>query len=512
MKTIRLTTLFILAGCIAHAQQTVQPLQPVRLSIFKNGTYFIKKESSVNVENGSFVIPAPTNVLMGAYWLGAGKGSILKSIIVKEDTFRVEGKAKSAGEYLKANINSLVTIKTGLGATEQQSLSGTLLEYNEVAETAKIRTADKKIVILKIGEGFSISLPESASSRFSYDSVAALAKVNVSLQQGSTLASTFSLQKGMQWYPSYFLRLENDKDAKLEMKATIVNGDEQYKNTDVDIIIGNPEMFYGKELDPVCVRYLNGQIFQFDNYQYNNAPVQSVSMLNTVSRVNYNGTGDNEQYPDDKQGAKLQDLYIYNLGKLDMESKAKLIVPVFAAAVEYEDIYTAGLDVNSSLKRDGIAGEVYHKFRIRNNQSAPFTTGPVLVINKDEMPVAQSQVSYTPVKGAAEITISKAIDVQVKNEETEIKRDLKFRKKDDSDYDGVTYNGKITLTNYQAKQIKLRLSKEISGTLTTPLQNGKSRSTGKEWDKINPITLLEWEVVLGPGEVKDIAYTYLKLD
>lgn len=510
MKTIRLTILPMLAGCIAHAQQTIQPLQPVRLSIFKNGTYFIKKESTVNVENGSFVIPAPTNVLMGTYWLGAGKGSTLRSIAVKEDTFRVEGKAKSPGEYLKANINSPVTIKTGLGATEQQSLSGILLEYNESSETAKIRTSDKKIVILKIADGYSISLPESASSRFSYDSVAALAKVNVSLQNGSTMASTFSLQRGMQWYPSYFLRLENDKDAKLEMKATIVNGDEQYLQTDVDIIIGNPEMFYSKELDPVCVRYINGKIFQFDNYQYNNAPVQAVSMLNTVSRVN--GIGDNEQYPDDKQGAKLQDLYIYNLGKLDMESNAKLIVPVFTAAVEYEDIYTAGLDVNSSLKRDGIAGEVYHKFRIRNNQSAPFTTGPVLVMNKDEMPVAQSQVSYTPVKGAAEITISKAIDVQVKNEETEIKRELKFRKKDDSDYDGITYNGKITVTNYQAKQIKLRLLKEISGTLTTPLQNGRSRSTGKEWDKINPVTVLEWEVIVGPGEVKDIPYTYLKLD
>ena len=295
------------------------------------------------------------------------------------------------------------------------------------------------------------------------------------------------------------------------MKATILNNDEAFDNTEVDIIIGNPEMFYGKELDPICTRYLNDDLL---NYRDNNLTQAAYSLSNSLNIPIYSADGSiskSKNYENEAlDGNKLEDLYVYKLGKLDLEKNATIIIPVVNTTVKYEDVYTADLGIGSAtLVKDAVL-DVYHKYRISNSSIAPFTTGSVLVLSKDEMPVAQAQLKYTPVNGKQDISISKAIDVQLKNEEVEIKKEKTTQKNKEDEYKyKINYSGTIRLENFQSKKIKLYLSKDISGEVIASSNKGKSKllKSVNNYDD-NPTSLIEWEVEINAGEKMEITYSY----
>jgi hypothetical protein len=511
MKKITTSICVLSFALNSLAQKTVQTLQPTRLSIFKNGTYFIKKSGVVDVVNNSFTIATPTNALMGSYWLATSKDASIKSIVVKPDSVKVIRKCNSINDYLKASINKKITLRKEYLSTE--ILEGTLLDFNEVNQLVKIKTKDNKIIVSNAENWKELVLNEEENYTAFDMNVAPYSTIQLNQNVTSTTASSLSLEKGIQWFPSYLFTVINDKEATLAMKATILNNDEHFTNTDVDIIIGNPEMFYGKELDPICTRYLTQELL---NYKDNNQTSFNLSQ-NNYAALNipvYSANGEisatKDYSEENKDGNKLEDLYIYKLGKLDLEKNATVIVPVVNSTINYEDVYTADLGIASAIVAKDAVLDVYHKYRISNKSAAPFTTGSILVLSKEEMPIAQSQLKYTPVKGKQDISISKAIDVQIKNEETEIKREKIAQKNKDNEFKyKINYSGVIKIENFQNKKIKLCLTKDISGEVSVSSNNGKSRILKSvDYSDNNFTSLIEWEVEINPGQKLEITYNY----
>lgn len=488
------------------AQKTVQLLQPTRLSIFKNGTFFIQREASITVNNQQFYIPAPQNVLLGTYWVMAGKEAPLHSIVVKSDSFRIKKPASTLYHYLEANLGKEITLHRHTNNAELAKVSGKLLAFNKESDLLTVQTNDGKTWVASAADFNELVMGGNTDNQYWADSITDIAKVILQKPVAKTQVATLSLEKGIQWYPSYLLRINNAKEAQLEMKATIINSATAFTNTLVDIIIGSPEMFYGKQLDPVCSNYLSGDLLE-------NQRMDNMQMMANFKR----GAGDfayselNDgaiDQPENKDGEKLEDLYYYQLGKLDLESFARVVVPILATDIAYEDIYTADLGSNSASFDTKKVLDVFHGYRINNNTVAPFTTGSVLIVNQQEQPMAQAQLKYTPVKGSAEITLSKAIDVQLKNEEVEIKREENARTAGyNSRYDKVTYSGKISVVNLQNKKITLRIRKELTGVFLKTNTAGSNKKI-KDDGSINPTSLLEWELSIEPGGKKEITYDY----
>lgn len=509
MKQQFLFGLIVLSCCAAFGQKAVQPLQPSRLSIFKNGTYFIKKSATVNVQNQSFTIPAPTNVLMGSFWLATSKDATVKSIQIKQDTFRIPHVCQSMEDYLKASINKFVTLYYGSFSTD--SIAGILLDFNPITRSLKVRNRNNKIEIFS-SDTYNHFVMNEDNNSVQTDSIAPLASIKLNQNVASTMASTLSLEKGIQWVPSYLLTIVNDKEATLSMKATIINNGESYFNTEMDIIIGKPELFYGDVLDPICTNFLNNIVFGAREYNQ-----MSYNFGNTASRYDAaetekeeDGTGNEGE---DKEGSKLEDLYIYKLGKIDLEKGAATIIPVSTATIKYEDLYTVDLPINSTTNDKANPIEVFHKYKILNSGNAPLTTGSVLVINQNELPIAQSQIKYTPAKGEQEVNISKAIDVQVRNEETEGKREKSNKKLSDGVmYDKVNYNGRIFLQNLQNKTIKIKISKSATGFATATSVNGKIKKVKDEYTSVNALSMMEWEVELAAGQKMELTYNYFAFE
>jgi hypothetical protein len=498
--------LALLAAAPLAAQIKVQTLQPTRLSIFKNGTYFVKREATVTVEGQSFYTPAPQNVLLGTYWLMVGREAGLQSVALKKDTLKIQEPARSMIQYLTANIGKDIALLRHTNGAEPAKVSGKLLAFD--GDAIVLRLSDGKTWVGDVDDFNELLLGNNSNEEYKGLQVSDVAKVTLQKPVNSTTAATLSLEKGVQWFPSYLLRILNDKEARLEMKATIVNGSNSFANTAVDIIIGNPELFFGQQLDPACSNYLNGTLLSGRS-----ANMQLMTNYNQVAGgVNDRYEGDSEEsgeLPDNsKDGEKMEDLYYYQLGNLTLEPYSRMIVPVLSATVGYEDVYTADLGINSPELGRSKPLEVFHGYRIANGTNAPFTTGSVWVLNQKEQPLAQAQLKYTPIKGSTEITLSKALDVTIKNEEQETKREANARALGyGNNYDRVTYSGKLQFANLQPKTIKLRIKKQLSGNLLKTSLPGNAQKL-KDDDSINSITQLEWEIVLEPGAKKEISYEY----
>ncbi|GAB2815568.1 hypothetical protein [Ferruginibacter profundus] len=496
------------------AQKKLQALNPSRLGIFKNGTCFVKREGLVSVTEKSFYIKAPDKVLMGTYWVFTGKDAALQSIVVKTDTFKTNHTAHAIGEFLEANVGQAITLYGNAQNTDLRKLSGKLLEYEAASATMKMATANGKTVIAGTAGFDWMETGSNLQNTILRDSIIPIAKVKLNKQVDNVVVSTISLEKGLQWFPSYLFTVINDKEAKLEMKATIVNGETEYSNMPVDIIIGNPEMFYGQRLDPACIEYLNESLLgnRYDNNGLTN-------MLNTVNVSTqavgnvYNWTGNDTDADDPgKAGQKLEDLYYYQLGVIDLEKNARVIVPVMTTNISYSEIYTANLPLRSTMMEGANSIQTYHSFLVNNSTSAPLTSGAVFVMNAGGQPLAQAQLNYTPVKGSSEMQLSKAIDVQVKNDEEESGREKSTVKKNGSEYyEKVTHTGAISITNYKDKKITIRINKVIDGIFIKADNNGKSRKI-KAADEDDTVSELYWQVEVAPGAKMKLQYTYYNLD
>ena len=507
MKKI-ITSIYFLALVIhSFAQKNVQTLQPTRLSIFKNGTYFIKKSSRVDVVNKRFTIPTPTNALMGSYWIATSKDAVIKTIVIKQDSIMVERKCLTIKDYLKASINKKVTMRKDY--LNAEILEGVLLDFDEISSVFKIKTNNNKIVVANADNYKELVINEGYNYNVFDMNVANYSTIELAQNKSSITATSLSLENGIQWFPSYLLTIINDNEASLAMKATILNNDESFANTDVDIIIGNPEMFYGKTLDPICTKYLNTELL---NYRDNGSARQMQSFANSASINTY--IAESRDGNDDDiniEGNKLEDLFIYKLGKQTLEKNATEIIPVVNSTLKYEDIYTADLPVTNSASAKEEVINVFHKYRISNNSTAPLTTGSVLVLSKDELPMAQSELRYTPINGKRDINIAKAIDIQLKNDEVEIKREKVSQKETDYRYK-INYNGKIKVANFQNKKIKLFLTKVIVGEVITASNSGKYKIVKLKDTNENQSTIIEWEVELNAGQKLEVNYNFFVLN
>lgn len=499
-----------IACCLqASAQKQVQPLKPTKISVFKNGTYFIRREAAVELKDNTFYIPAPQNALMGTWWLAAAKETPLHSIVVKADTIQTEREAIDLYGYLQANTGNEITLASfSYNSPTGKTITGKLLQFNPNTKMVKIAQPGGSTIIANASDFRILETKDKGNSKFWSDSIAGVAKVTVSKPASSTSVSTISLENGIQWFPSYLFTPINDKEAKLEMKATITNSNMDLNNTSVDIIIGNPEIFFGRQLDPACYNYFAEHVVtrSYDNNRaVLNIASQSRNKSTTYERDSYGGNEDDDQ----KEGQKSDDLYYYHLGNIDIEQNAKVIVPVNSNTITYSELYTVFLDDNSASSDDDIP-EVYHNYSINNSTVAPFTAGSIFVLDQNGQPVSQSKIDYTPIKGSSEIRLAKAIDVQVKNIEEETKREKVII--NDDHVDKITYRGNVKLTNYQAKAIIIKITKKIDGAVFDAGAAGKyKRSKNMRSYKKNG-SIIEWEIKIQPGESTELSYQYYFFD
>lgn len=514
MKKMLFLFVFLPFGLMAQNE-----LNPTEINIFKNGTYFIIRDGNVNISAGKAAIKVPPSPLLSTFWLTTTKDVKIERILFADDTLQSNRSASSMWELLKINTGKKIKLVYSYDEKNIREISGTLMAFNPISYMIKIKTADNKITFLSSSSIKELIFEETPNEINKTDSIVRKGHITFNKASGSVPLRLSYMQSGIQWTPLYNIKILNDKELQLELKATVEN----YMETDltgVDLVltVGSPNFYYGAQLDPIANSFMSslglissmngvaGGTFatqRFDNYQV------MAEESSADGDVNYN-----QYYNYNSDGEKSNDLYYYKLGKVDLPYNTKTTLMVFSQNVPYEDIYEVSITdaVNYQgyhyvQQTDNVRFDVFHSLKLTNSSTQPFTTGPVFVLDENLMPLAQDQLKYTAIKGQVSVQLARSPDVVVKYSEEETDRTDNYTTINRTRYTKVTVKGEINIENLQEKEIVLNVDKVIYANVVSVSDGGKFKKIGVYYG-VNPASQVKWEIPLKAGEKKTLTYTY----
>ncbi len=513
MKTTLLVFISVFILNYSGVSQNKLPMK--KISLFKNSTCLVSKEGQLKAKDGKFILPVPSTALYGTYWLGSAKENMLKSVIFKSDTIKNESKAKYIDQLIRANIGKEATLIVQNSEKNEKNISGKILSFIPESGLIKIKDDNGKITFISYLKVDYVTFSQDNVS-YTNDSIARTATLYFEKNSENVSLQEYYLEQGMSWIPSYFIKLINEKEVRLEMKATIENFAEDINDVETEVVVGSPQLYYGIMLDPISYDYTTQPVSSTilsNNRNDNNMLSNAMQQVQTAG--NYAEANPAPGYFENNyatEGEKNNDLYYYNLGKISLPKNSKGIFPVFSSVIGYKDIYKA--DINDKVNfastmycsNNEDYCDVYHSIELKNATNFPFTTAPIMVLTEKGQFMAQDQLKYTPTGAVSVIKLSKAIDIVMKNNEEEVSRVENFKKIGKTTYNKIILKGTITIENLQPKQVIIDIVKHVNGNVTN---DGNSKvKKQKTYNSVNPYSDLNWQVTLSNGDKKTLNYEY----
>ncbi len=528
------TLAMLLLSIAANAQ-----LKTTKLSVFKNGTFFLKKEGSVKFNDRYGYIGVPSDALYGTYWIAGAAGVKMQGLSINVDTVKKDRQCTTLHDLVIANEGKVATMRfiDKFAQTEKPSyrmIKGTIVSAQRNG-FVRVKTMEGKTLFIPISELYDIEFEGNATEKYKVDTIMRRATIVLDNDIPEASFTTLSLQSGISWTPSYYIRLKDDKTAMLTMKGTLENkSSEDIKDADLDLVVGgNPTTFFGSTLDPASAYMAGSGYLQqlvttgYNNGTYGGAVMDKYAITNNAApSYSYKiAAGDNtavytppapvieEEY--DVVGEKVSNFYYFNAGKVSVKRNGIAVVPVSNVTIPYKTIYD--VDINDFANYAGRNGnlipldemqpfDVYQSIKFTNKGSVPITSASIFLVNENDKPIAQDKIKYTPAGADAFIKLQKAIDISAKSKDEEEKRkdrELTFKR---VSYDKSTLKGTIELQNYLDIPVTLNVKKAVTG-LATDVEDGTFTSR-KIAGSPNHISNIKWEVTLKAGEKKTITFYY----
>ncbi len=512
MKKIIASSSIIMLVAFVFAQSNIKPVQ---INVFKNGTYFIAKEGNVPVKKGYAMIELPKQPLMGTYWLNAAKDNKITSVCFLTDTIRKTKKPQNFNDIFKGSVGKKVRFTYAVGSEKNlREISGVLQEYYEGSGIAKIKLADNKTTFYPVASVVEFTIDDSNVGELTMDSLVRVAKIYFDKSIASTDLRVVYMQSGIQWIPLYNIKVVNDNELQLEMKALVENYSEDLEDAELTLTVGNPQFFYGAQYDPIYNNMLTSLYDVKPPVPLAQAQTYFTSNVYVADDRSSAGSGIEQYYDYSTEGEKTNDLYMYKIGKVNLPAQSKTSFQIFSVKIPYKDVYEVNIgDVANYSYYSYISNDpekrldVYHSLLLTNNTGYPFTTAPVFVQNENMQPLAQDRIKYTPIGSDISVQLSKAGDVVVKNKEEEVKKEENVKKIGKTYYNRVTIKGTIFIENMQNKKILLTIKKDLAANVLSASNEGKINKSGR-YTGLNPFVNINWELPIGNKEKRTVTYEY----
>jgi len=491
-------------------------LKTTELNVFKNGTYFVVKEGDVQIENGLSKVEIPKNPLLGTFWLTTTKDVSISKIVYMTDTLKTSRPARTMLDLIKANKDKRIRLSYRLDEKNYAEVAGVMVAFFDVSSLIKLKIADGKYAYIPASDVRQLYVDETPSEILKNDSTAYLARLEFNKNTGPARLKMVYMQTGIQWIPSYNIKVLNDKELQLEMRALVENFAEVIKDADLTLTVGNPNYKYGMAIEPFVNPYLTNlggvQSASPISYKFQNTMARSMTM--TAEAMPMDGADFQEYQVYDTEGEKTNDLFMFKLGKVSIPKNSKAGFPVFSQKIPYKDTYKVSLNDNinyagnRSIYNDPNSKfDVYHSLKLTNTSKNPLTTAPVFVMDEALRPLAQDEIKYTAVGDVVTVNLSKSPDILVKNTEEEISREEKAKVIDKNTFNKITIKGTIVVQNLLEKTVTLNVDKTIAALITDVSDKGNIRKPPR-YTGLNPSTTAEWEIPMTAGEKKTLTYTY----
>lgn len=506
--------IIIVFGIIIAAPLFAQSVLPIKtVSIYKNGTAMITKEGTVPVVNDTAKLVVP-NAILGTYWLNTAKENLIKDISYKNRKVSSSSNDGDIRELLKSNIGKTVSLTVGREKDKLSTVNGTIQGVLESANMVKIQEGSKtRLVSLHDITDFSI---EAMNDKFTRDSSVRLALIKTNKSVNELQLSETSLQPNIMWIPSYYLSLKDNNSARLEMKSLVENySPENFDNSNVELIVGMPQLYAGNMMDPATTNGLFGQGNGSAMYDMQPQAMFKNTFNARGSRAEamsarVDGLDVAEQFGIVSETG--DDLFIYKLGTISLNKNTKASFPVFAQNINYKDLHECEIqditnfEYSKFIPPNENLHDVFHSIELTNTTNYPFTSGTVFVTDKDGRFTAQDNLKYVPKNGKGIIRLAKDINVSVKNTEEEIERSENVRKVNKMSLNKVKIRGTVTINNYDEKTMTITVKKRVNGFVVSS-GDGKVTKGGQQFGN-NPNSVITWEIAVPEAGKKEIVYEY----
>lgn len=510
----------------------------VSISLFKNGLGFMTREGELPGGTSPVLIedlPAPA---LGTFWVYAlGNESGVKDLVAFESEKLERVEAISVDEILQANVGQTLELRLSDKETiRAKVLSAFASRPTGVSASDPNRspyapyvppTEASSLLLLQVGSGTMAlnrgSIQQLSSVNAPLKSTIERRKRSVGLRLNSAGRGRVVVQylaKGITWVPSCAIDITDSKKARVTTKAEIVDDIEDLDNVTVNLITGFPNLKFADVTDPIA---MGGDLAAFLNNLTN--PGQGGDFRgdrDAMMRqsVMANRMEERESFPAystaAQEGQTREELFFYEQKGVTLHKGERGYYPLFTVEAPYEHLYewkiADGLDEQEQYRNPGQTGpekaeDVWHSIRLTNTGSVPWTTSPAMTMQGGQI-LGQDLIDYTSPGGKTTVRITKAIDVKAERAEFESERTRNAANFYGYSYDLVEVKGKLKATNYKDKGVTLTISKELSGEVLKTAPLAKVAQTARGLKKVNPKSVLTWEIPIKPGEKVEIDYSY----
>jgi len=529
-----------------------------QVALFKNGLGFFLSEVTIPAEQTFRIAPVATTA-HGTFWVSYPAKVKVKSLVAKEVVSEKLVQAVSISELLRANVGQKARLY--LGGRKERPVEGVIKYfpanreaspsqpygtggdgyahtdiYYDESDQAQPAVQSHLVIVAMDKTEVAIDPQDVKRVEFFEDKARkTFARKTRSMQLDVQLAAPAAgqkltvsyLAKGITWTPSYMVDITDSDKALISAKAAIINEICDLDGVKLLLVTGVPHLKFAEVASPLAQkqplwRFLQSLILA-ESGQLKPAGVITQAIGYEDGYGGYGGYGAPApimpEYGAAKEGQVAEDLFLYPIEDVQLKKGQTVYCPLFTESVPCQHIYQ--WEIPDYVDEQGRyfyydrrrgqehkpAEEVWHCLRLENSTKVPWTTAPAETV-KQGMILGQDTLKYTAIKAKTTLRITKAVNVKAEQSELEIAREREALRLYGDYFDLITVEGKLSVTNFQAKSITLEIIKTLSGEVKSsqPTAAIETLARGVRW--MNPTRKLIWTVELKPAERKQLSYTY----
>lgn len=488
-------------------------LKTKSITVFKNGQSFIVKEGNVKTTNNIYSLTEVPNALFGTLWFNSSTSKI-NQVTSQLDSLNntIETEASSFSMLLSANKGKQVTITT----SEQKVYNGIIETFNNNNEDPN----NSPILILKSNnKWFSIDPKTIIDIEFTSqpETIARIEQkqekpvVNIQFANtGTQNLEMMYLQDGLSWVPTYLLELISDKKAKIKLQAELKNNTEDINDTDISLVVGVPNFMFANQAAVLT------SFDERESTRYSSSSNLNYLTNQIVGSVTYSEKRSNNDEVNNADA--VGDFYFYPIKQVNIKKNGRGTFPLFETEITIKHVYECILDKKEEQRNkprysfDPTMSDVYHTIIIDNNTKQPFTTGSVLVYDKESgQPLTEDILKYTANGQSSSIKITTTPDIKVTEQEKiieSVEEEKKVRRYNQT-YTLNTIEAEVVITNSKNEDIELLVKKTLDGKIQkSTIKYSDRQMPNEDSDNINPIDYLDFNIKIKAGETYKFTYTY----
>lgn len=542
---------------------------PVReVTVFKDGHAFVLHEGSLPVNSDGDVhldyLPTP---VLGTFWPYSADAKVkLLSVSAGKQRVEMTRTALAIPELLRANLGQRVLIHQGDRSyfakivgfpersgeeLEKEALVGSGPQVSQPGQVIELLT-DQGTKVIPTTTITDVTFVDPPKHAVNYEEIRNLLRMRFDWGQAPPpkqvqVGMTY-LQKGIRWIPNYRVQLEANGIAAVQLQATLINELSDLEHVTANLVIGVPSFDFKTTIDPIALSEVAAQLSAYFQDHSQTAFSFSNSMM-TQSQVARMGEFRGRQGqpaaelnlgPEVGGSEHGDDMFLFTVKDISLKKGERMVVSVGEWKLKYSDVLRLELpiappaeirgnfnnDQQSQLAKLFHAPKAKHVVRLENTAKVPLTTAPAMLMSEGRV-LGQGLMTYTSPGGAADLTMTTAVNLSIMHEEDESKRTPNAANFGGHNYDRIDLTGSIRLTNHRKAPVRVEVVRTLLGAIDEASHDGKITRPGvwtaddigqpiwwswhswpSWWYQMNVRGRAQWDVTIPPGEKLSLTYQW----